>query len=93
MTATAVTPTTQKTSTRPRLFTPGPVEIPVRILRAMSGIQPHHRTDAFRAVFHHDLAAVDVEVHAADREHPAVGFGDVLEFDQPFAHRRPFRAA
>jgi hypothetical protein len=34
-----------------------------------------------------------VEVHAADREHPAVGFGDVLEFDQPFAHRRPFRAA
>jgi aspartate aminotransferase-like enzyme len=37
--------------TRPRLFTPGPVEIPNRILRAMSGWQPHHRTDAFRAVF------------------------------------------
>ena len=48
----ATTPTTTpRTSTRPRLFTPGPVEIPVRILRAMSGIQPHHRTDAFRAVF------------------------------------------
>ena len=48
-----VTPaaTTPKTSTRPRLFTPGPVEIPVRILRAMSGVQPHHRTDVFRAVF------------------------------------------
>lgn len=43
--------TTAKTSTRPRLFTPGPVEIPVRILRAMSGVQPHHRTDAFRATF------------------------------------------
>lgn len=48
-----VTPaaTSPKTSTRPRLFTPGPVEIPVRILRAMSGVQPHHRTDVFRAVF------------------------------------------
>ncbi len=40
-----------RTSTRPRLFTPGPVEIPVRILRAMSGPQPHHRTDVFRATF------------------------------------------
>jgi len=40
-----------RTSTRPRLFTPGPVEIPVRILRAMSQVQPHHRTDVFRAVF------------------------------------------
>ncbi|MEO5989839.1 MAG: alanine--glyoxylate aminotransferase family protein [Candidatus Eisenbacteria bacterium] len=48
-----VTPaaTSPRTSTRPRLFTPGPVEIPVRILRAMSGVQPHHRTDAFRATF------------------------------------------
>ena len=35
-----------------------------------------------------DLAAVDVEIDAADREHAAVGFGDVLQFDQPFAHRR-----
>lgn len=40
-----------RTSTRPRLFTPGPVEIPVRILRAMSGPQPHHRTDVFRTTF------------------------------------------
>lgn len=39
-----------RTSTRPRLFTPGPVEIPVRILRALSQVPPHHRTDAFRAV-------------------------------------------
>jgi aspartate aminotransferase-like enzyme len=38
-----------RTSTRPRLFTPGPVEIPVRILHAMSQVPPHHRTDAFRA--------------------------------------------
>ena len=40
-----------RTSTRPRLFTPGPVEIPIRILRAMSAPQPHHRTEVFRAVF------------------------------------------
>src|SRR5437763_10281623 len=39
------------TSTRPRLFTPGPVEIPVRILRALSQVPPHHRTDAFREVY------------------------------------------
>ena len=43
--------TTSKTFTRPRLFTPGPVEIPVRILRAMSQIPPHHRTDVFRATY------------------------------------------
>src|SRR5262245_56657959 len=40
-----------KTSTRPRLFTPGPVEIPVRILRALSQVPPHHRTDGFREVY------------------------------------------
>ena len=40
-----------KTSTRPRLFTPGPVEIPVRILRAMSQVPPHHRTEVFRATY------------------------------------------
>lgn len=40
-----------KTSTRPRLFTPGPVEIPVRILRALSQVAPHHRTDVFRATY------------------------------------------
>ena len=33
-----------------RLFTPGPVEIPPRILRALSQEQPHHRTDVFRGV-------------------------------------------
>lgn len=32
-----------------RLFTPGPVEIPPRILRALSQVPPHHRTAAFRA--------------------------------------------
>ena len=31
-----------------RLFTPGPVEIPMRILRALSQVPPHHRTDVFR---------------------------------------------
>lgn len=40
-----------KAGTRPRLFTPGPVEIPVRILRAMSQVPPHHRTDVFRATY------------------------------------------
>ena len=33
-----------------RLFTPGPVEIPVRVLRALSAVPPHHRTDVFRDV-------------------------------------------
>lgn len=32
-----------------RLFTPGPVEIPARILQALSQVPPHHRTDVFRA--------------------------------------------
>ncbi|HTR97514.1 MAG TPA: alanine--glyoxylate aminotransferase family protein [Candidatus Acidoferrales bacterium] len=40
-----------RTHTRPRLFTPGPVEIPIRILRAMSQVPPHHRTDVFRATY------------------------------------------
>ncbi len=35
---------------RTRLFTPGPVEIPQRILRALAQEPPHHRTDTFRAV-------------------------------------------
>src|SRR5215468_3221696 len=38
-----------RAATRPRLFTPGPVEIPVRILRALSQVPPHHRTEVFRA--------------------------------------------
>jgi aspartate aminotransferase-like enzyme len=48
-----VTPpvTAVKTSTRPRLFTPGPVEIPVRILRALSQVPPHHRTEVFRETY------------------------------------------
>jgi len=45
----SMTPVT--TSTRPRLFTPGPVEIPARILRALSQVPPHHRTDVFREVY------------------------------------------
>ena len=54
MTALSTSTTTAastRANTRPRLFTPGPVEIPVRILRAMSQVPPHHRTDAFRATF------------------------------------------
>src|SRR5690349_149067 len=35
--------------TRTRLFTPGPVEIPARVLRALSQVPPHHRTEEFRA--------------------------------------------
>ena len=42
------TKTSAPTATRTRLFTPGPVEIPVRILRALSQVPPHHRTDVFR---------------------------------------------
>jgi aspartate aminotransferase-like enzyme len=38
-----------RAATRVRLFTPGPVEIPARILRALSQVPPHHRTDDFRA--------------------------------------------
>ena len=58
-----VTPpvTAIKTSTRARLFTPGPVEIPVRILRALSQVPPHHRTDVFREAYKRvsqDLRAV-----------------------------------
>lgn len=34
---------------RARLFTPGPVEIPARVLRALAQEAPHHRTDGFRA--------------------------------------------
>ncbi len=43
--------TTAKTFTRTRLFTPGPVEIPSRVLRALSQIPPHHRTEVFRALY------------------------------------------
>ena len=36
-----------------RLFTPGPVEIPPRILRALADVPPHHRTEVFRALMLH----------------------------------------
>ena len=36
-------------ASRTRLFTPGPVEIPPRILRVLAEPPPHHRTDGFRA--------------------------------------------
>src|SRR5437867_3547688 len=39
-----------------RLFTPGPVEIPPRILRALSQVPPHHRTDVFRDTLRRVLA-------------------------------------
>lgn len=48
--AQAVSPSVGKTAPRTRLFTPGPVEIPARILRALAQEPPHHRTDGFRAV-------------------------------------------
>ena len=51
MTVTTANQTSARTATRVRLFTPGPVEIPVRILRALSAIPPHHRTEVFRATF------------------------------------------
>jgi aspartate aminotransferase-like enzyme len=35
---------------RVRLFTPGPVEIPERVLAALAAEPPHHRTETFRAV-------------------------------------------
>ena len=34
-----------------RLFTPGPVEIPPRVLAALAQEPPHHRTETFRAIF------------------------------------------
>jgi aspartate aminotransferase-like enzyme len=36
------------TAKRTRLFTPGPVEIPERILHVLGSPAPHHRTDGFR---------------------------------------------
>ena len=48
--ATSVTRTT-RTWIRTRLFTPGPVEIPSRVLSALAKVPPHHRTDLFRAIY------------------------------------------
>jgi serine---pyruvate transaminase len=44
-----VTNPTVRAGGRPRLFTPGPVEIPERVLRALAQAPPHHRTGEFRA--------------------------------------------
>ncbi|HKQ59557.1 MAG TPA: alanine--glyoxylate aminotransferase family protein [Candidatus Eisenbacteria bacterium] len=38
------------TARRMRLFTPGPVEIPMRVLKALAQEPPHHRTDGFRQI-------------------------------------------
>ena len=43
---------------RARLFTPGPVEIPARVLRALAQVPPHHRTDEFRATLSRVTAAL-----------------------------------
>ncbi|OGF13825.1 MAG: hypothetical protein A2W00_02900 [Candidatus Eisenbacteria bacterium RBG_16_71_46] len=51
MPVTTPTRSSVRTATRTRLFTPGPVEIPTRILRALSQVPPHHRTEVFRATF------------------------------------------
>jgi aspartate aminotransferase-like enzyme len=50
-----------------RLFTPGPVEIPARILRALSQPPPHHRTDAFRAILRQVTASLR-ELHRTEGE-------------------------
>lgn len=55
------------TATRVRLFTPGPVEIPARVLHALSQIPPHHRTDVFRATFRRVTEALR-ELHRTQGE-------------------------
>jgi len=66
MTATTTAATT-RTNTRPRLFTPGPVEIPVRVLQAMSVPQPHHRTEGFRKIFQ-EVTAQLARLHGTQGE-------------------------
>ena len=58
MTVTTATKTETRTATRVRLFTPGPVEIPARILRALSQTPPHHRTEVFRATLRRVVEAL-----------------------------------
>ena len=58
---------TAKTFTRTRLFTPGPVEIPARVLRALSQIPPHHRTEVFRATYQRVTEAMR-ELHQTQGE-------------------------
>jgi aspartate aminotransferase-like enzyme len=50
-----------------RLFTPGPVEIPVRVLQAMSVPQPHHRTDGFRKIMQ-EVTAQLARLHGTQGE-------------------------
>ncbi|MBI1798728.1 MAG: alanine--glyoxylate aminotransferase family protein [Candidatus Eisenbacteria bacterium] len=60
-----------------RLFTPGPVEIPARVLRALSRPPPHHRTEEFRATLLRVTEAMR-ELHATRGEVfllPASGTG------------------
>ncbi|HTK31640.1 MAG TPA: alanine--glyoxylate aminotransferase family protein [Candidatus Saccharimonadaceae bacterium] len=52
---------------RVRLFTPGPVEIPVRVLRALSQVPPHHRTEVFRDTLRRVLASLK-ELHGTAGE-------------------------
>jgi serine---pyruvate transaminase len=56
-----------RTSTRVRLYTPGPVEIPTRILRALSAVPPHHRTEVFRATLRRVIDALR-ELHRTQGE-------------------------
>src|SRR5213593_3918998 len=46
----AAPPSGTVTARRTRLFTPGPVEIPARVLAALAEPPRHHRTDTFRTV-------------------------------------------
>jgi aspartate aminotransferase-like enzyme len=64
---TTATQAALRAATRPRLFTPGPVEIPARILRALSAIPPHHRTEVFRATMKRVTEAMR-ELHRTEGE-------------------------
>ncbi len=67
MTVTPTAASSTRTFTRMRLFTPGPVEIPARVLRALSQIPPHHRTEVFRATFQRVTNAMR-ELHQTEGE-------------------------
>jgi len=67
MTVTPAAASSTRTFTRMRLFTPGPVEIPARVLRALSQIPPHHRTEVFRATFQRVTNAMR-ELHRTEGE-------------------------
>ena len=62
---------------RVRLFTPGPVEIPPRVLRALAQVPPHHRTDGFRETLRRVLESLK-QLHGTSGEVlllPASGTG------------------